>query len=60
LPPAARREVADALLHDPRASISEVAFLLGFADSTSFHRSFKRWTGRSPGDARRAGRSERA
>ncbi len=35
-------------LADPRLSISEVAYLLGFADSSSFSRAFRRWLGCSP------------
>jgi AraC-like DNA-binding protein len=34
-------------------SDSEVAFLLGFQDTTSFYRAFKSWTGMSPGEYRR-------
>lgn len=39
-----------ALLHisDPNASLSEVAWLLGFTDVDSFSRTFKRWTGLTP------------
>ncbi|MFG0381806.1 AraC family transcriptional regulator [Pseudomonas sp. zbq_18] len=33
-------------------SISEVAYLLGFADSSSFSRAFKRWSGQSPSQYR--------
>lgn len=43
-----------ALLHmnDPRSSLSEVAYLLGFADADSLSRAFKRWTGLTPGQYR--------
>ncbi|WP_122210738.1 AraC family transcriptional regulator [Pseudomonas viridiflava] len=43
-----------ALLHvsDPHSSLSEVAYLLGFADTDSLSRAFKRWTGMTPGQYR--------
>ena len=43
---------APALVHmrDPRCSISEIAYLLGFADTSSFSR--KRWTGQAPSQYR--------
>lgn len=43
-----RSALADRHLPDARLSISEVAWLLGFADSGSFSRSFRRWHGLSP------------
>ncbi len=43
-----RFESARALLQDPRNSIAEVAFLLGYADAGAFSRAFRRETGRSP------------
>ena len=49
----ARRGLAESYLADPHVSITEVAFLLGFSDQTSFHRAFRRWTGASPGAWRR-------
>jgi AraC-like DNA-binding protein len=43
-----------ALLHmnDPHSSLSEVAYLLGFADTDSLSRAFKRWTGLTPAQYR--------
>jgi AraC-like DNA-binding protein len=37
-------------LRDRRLSVSEVAFLLGFAGVAGFSRAFKQWTGRSPSE----------
>lgn len=39
-------------LGEADCSISEVAYLLGFADSSSFSRAFKRWSGQSPSQYR--------
>ncbi|WP_438868274.1 AraC family transcriptional regulator [Pseudomonas sp. L1(2025)] len=43
-----------ALLHlrDPHCSLAEISYLLGFADTSSFSRAFKRWTGVTPGQFR--------
>lgn len=51
-----RRDVALAYLEDRAHSLAEVALLLGFSDQSAFHRAFVRWTGRTPGDVRRAAR----
>jgi AraC-like DNA-binding protein len=48
-----RQELAVAHLRDPLMELAEIAFLLGYSESSAFHRSFKRWTGRTPLDFRR-------
>lgn len=45
----ARRDRAISLLRHPGLSVCEVAEALGFSDPSAFHRSFKKWTGQSPG-----------
>jgi AraC-like DNA-binding protein len=48
-----RGQLAEEYLADPKVSIAEVAFLLGFSEQSSFNRAFRRWTGESPGRWRR-------
>jgi AraC-like DNA-binding protein len=48
-----RQDLARQHLTDSRLSISEIAFLLGFADVSTFHRAFKRWTQQTPSAFRR-------
>lgn len=43
-----RRTLATSYLADPEYSVSEVTYLLGFSDTSSFSRAFRRWTGQSP------------
>lgn len=50
---AVRHDFALAYLGDPELSVSEIAFLLGYADASAFSRSFKRWEGVSPKGWRR-------
>ena len=47
-----REQLAQQYLRDDRHSISEIAYLLGFADASSFTRAFKRWTGVAPARVR--------
>ncbi|SDK99506.1 AraC family transcriptional regulator [Pseudomonas indica] len=47
-----RQALALRHMRDPRCSISEIAYLLGFADTSSFSRAFKRWTGQAPSQYR--------
>lgn len=49
-----RERHARRLLADPGLSTDEVAFLLGYASESAFRRAFRRWTGQSPAEARRA------
>ena len=44
---AVRRDLAGKYLKHSRMSATQVAGLLGYADLTSFSRSFRRWHGRS-------------
>jgi AraC-like DNA-binding protein len=50
-----RRDVALTQMRARRQSIDELAFVLGFEKSSSFHRAFKRWTGVTPGEFRKHG-----
>lgn len=48
-----RKEAATAYLGRPELSVNAVAALMGFTDPSAFHRSFKKWTGKTPGQFRR-------
>lgn len=50
----ARRDLARHYLGDPRLSIQQIAFLLGYSEPSAFAHAFRRWTGMSPRVARRA------
>jgi AraC-like DNA-binding protein len=49
---ATRLELARGYLGRERYSITEITFLLGFADASGFSRAFRRWTGTSPSSYR--------
>jgi len=49
-----RQEIALQYVKNHQYELTEVAFLLGFSDLSTFSRSFKRWTGHSPDQYRKA------
>lgn len=49
-----REELAKQYIQDPGVDLTEIAFLLGFSEHSSFSRAFKRWTGLTPSENRRA------
>jgi len=53
----ARCEAAKLCLDSPELSINDVALQMGFTDPSAFHRSFKKWTGMTPGQFRTHRRS---
>ena len=48
-----RAELAARYLETEGLSVTEVAFLLGYSEASAFARAYKRWTGKSPTEARR-------
>jgi len=49
-----RKEAAVTYMNSPQLTINEVARLMGFDEPSAFFRSFKKWTGMTPGDYRRS------
>lgn len=49
-----RRDMAITLLSDSSMSVMDIAAELGFAETSAFHRAFKKWTGANPGEYRRS------
>jgi AraC-like DNA-binding protein len=47
-----RKQAAEQYLARPEFKINTVSALLGFDDPSAFHRSFKKWTGMTPGEFR--------
>ncbi|RJG13721.1 AraC family transcriptional regulator [Pseudomonas cavernicola] len=51
-----RQELAEHYLTRSELPVQDIAHYLGFTESRSFHRSFKSWTGMTPGEYREANR----
>lgn len=51
-----RRDLAMAYIRDTDSAFGEIAWLLGFSSAEAFQRAFRRWSGQTPGDYRRAQR----
>lgn len=49
-----QRQRAERLLREGRLPIAEISYLLGYSEPSTFHRAFRRWTGRSPASWRTA------
>jgi len=49
-----RLDLAKRHLADREMAISEIAWLLGYQEASAFTHAFKRWTGKTPQEARRA------
>lgn len=49
----ARQDLGRELLADPSLEMEEVAYLLGYQDTNSFYRAFRRWKEMTPGHWRR-------
>ncbi len=49
-----RRALALRYLQDESLSLTEISYLLGFSEPSSFTRAFRGWTGQSPSKARQA------
>lgn len=47
-----RKELAEQYVENPKMPVTEISYMLGFSDVSSFSRAFKRWTGRSPAASR--------
>jgi AraC-like DNA-binding protein len=49
-----RRDLAEHYLKDGEYTQAQIAFMVGFSDQSNFARAFKRWTGLSPGEYKKA------
>ena len=49
-----RREFVETLILDQHLTLTEISFMLGFSEASSFTRAFRNWYGLSPTEARKA------
>ena len=49
-----RKRLAEQYLDDPKLSLADIAFALGYSDQAAFTNAYKTWTGQSPGSVRTA------
>ena len=49
-----RRNMAELYILDNSLTLTEISLLLGFSEPSSFSRAFKKWTGSTPSEIRRA------
>jgi AraC-like DNA-binding protein len=49
-----RRDLAEDWLARTDFNVKHISYLLGYSDAAAFSRAYKRWTGRSPGQAKAA------
>lgn len=48
-----RKDLACKYIYDRNLTLTEISFMLGFSEMSSFSRAFKRWTGESPKEFRK-------
>ena len=48
-----RTELANQYINDATLTLTEISYMLGFSEVSSFSRAYRRWTGQSPSAARK-------
>jgi AraC-like DNA-binding protein len=49
-----RKELAQQYIQDRSKTLTEISYLLGFSEASSFSRAYKGWTGQAPSEARQS------
>jgi AraC-like DNA-binding protein len=55
-----RYELANQYINDASLTLTEISYMLGFSEVSSFSRAYRRWSGQSPSAARRTQQSDNA